>query len=463
MDLRHLRCFLAVAEELHFARAAERLHIEQSPLSHAGQMFLEHVPRIFTALQQARKSVKAVAAGYDGQLRVALSDGITPPRLSAFLMQCREDDPEVDIHLVEVPLSQQIKGLHDDLYDVGFAQSDEVSDGLLAELAWSDPLVVAVPVRHPLLTHKRIPLEEVLRYPLVMCDPHVCEGYCRQIAGVLRAVDVEPLVAEEVASLDLMLTLVSAGYALALVGGASQVAACRTTDVTSRPLAGLSPRLNTYLLRPDAAPTAPTPCADRLCAHRGAAPFYLAFRVAHPRRHALWAFVVCVQATRWTWETASRAHGMVLVLFHSSRLVLRTATCVKQGGTCAVRMRVGMQAGCSGECTCIARTRHDDGADWRTRMTRRKTMPAPLPLRLRCRQPHQQFGILRVGLGELASQFRRAFARLGGIKLGRVPFLAQRPGLVGPGSLPGQFAAFGVPACLRAAQRFVRQGRRLVP
>lgn len=146
MEFRHLRCFQAVAEELHFARAAERLHIEQSPLSRAikeleenfgtrlfirntrlsraGQVFKEHVPRIFTALPQAREGVKAVAAGYDGQLRVALSDGITPPRLSAFLMQCREDDPEVDIHLIEVPLSQQIRGLRDDLHDVGFAQSD---------------------------------------------------------------------------------------------------------------------------------------------------------------------------------------------------------------------------------------------------------------------------------------------------------------------------------------------------
>lgn len=280
MELRHLRCFNAVAEELHFARAAERLHIEQSPLSRAikeleeelgvrlferttrstrltraGQLLREHVARVFAALEQARSSVKAAAAGYHSQLRIAISDSITPPpRFTALLAQCRQAEPEVDIRLYEVPLSQQIKGLHDDLYDVGFAQSAEVGDGILAEPAWSDPLVVAVPARHPLLTHKRIPLEEVLRYPLVMCDPQLCEGYGRQIARVLRAVDAEPLVAEEVASLDLMLALVAAGYALALVGS-SQVVACRNPDVVGRPLAGRSPMLTTYLLRRDTDPS----------------------------------------------------------------------------------------------------------------------------------------------------------------------------------------------------------------
>lgn len=140
-------------------------------------------------------------------------------------------------------------GLREDLYDAGFAQPDDVGDGLLAVLAWHDPLVVAVPARHPLLTYKRIPLEEVLRYPLAMGDQHVCEGYCRQVIRVLRTVDTEPLVAEEVASLDLMLTLVSAGCALALLG-ASQIAA-------SRPLSGISPVLTTYLLRADTAPSEP--------------------------------------------------------------------------------------------------------------------------------------------------------------------------------------------------------------
>ncbi|WP_369051380.1 LysR family transcriptional regulator [Burkholderia gladioli] len=279
MELRHLRCFLAVAEELHFARAAEKLHIEQSPLSRAikeleedlgvqlfvrttrstrltraGKLFVEHVPRVFTALQQARDSVKAAANGFHGQLRVALSDGITPSRFSTFLALCRQEEPEIEIRLSEVPLAQQIKGLQGDLYDIGFAQSDDVDDGIIVEPVWDDPLMVAVPARHPLLAYKHLPLQDVLCYPLVLGDPRACEGFARQVDRILRRVDREPLVAERVVSIDLMMALVSAGFALGLAG-ASQIVASREPGIVARPLAGHTPVLTTYLLRSDNEPS----------------------------------------------------------------------------------------------------------------------------------------------------------------------------------------------------------------
>lgn len=273
MELRHMRCFLAVAEELHFARAAKRLHIEQSPLSRAikeleedlgaqlfvrttrstrltraGRMFLEHVPRVFASLQQAQDSVKAAANGFHGQLRIAFSDGVTTSCFSALLALCRQDEPEIEIRLSEVPLSQQIKGLQDDLYDVGFGQSDEVGDGLIAEPVWNDPLMAAVPARHPVLSYKHVPLDELLRYPLALSDTNTHEGHARQVERVLRRATQEPLVVERVASFDMMMTLVSAGFALGLAG-ASHIAASRESSVVARPLAGGSHVLTTYLLR----------------------------------------------------------------------------------------------------------------------------------------------------------------------------------------------------------------------
>lgn len=272
MDLRHLRCFLAVAQELHFARAAEKLHIEQSPLSRAikeleeelgirlfdrntrstrltrsGQVFMDHVPRVFAALTQARDSVRAVSAGYQRQLRIALSEDISQARLTALLSGCREEEPDTEIRLYEVPLAQQIKGLESDLYDLGFSQWTDVGEALSAVPAWSDTIVVVMPLRHPLLAYEKPPLNEVLRYPLVLCDPEVCEGCCRQLDRVLRATDMEPIVAERVASHDLMVTLVAAGYGLGFSTEA-HVSTSSHPEIVTRPLAGRTPLLTTYLI-----------------------------------------------------------------------------------------------------------------------------------------------------------------------------------------------------------------------
>lgn len=276
MELRHLRYFVAVGEELHFARAAERLHIEQSPLSRAikdlendlgvqllerdprgtrltwaGQVLLEDVRRIFVTIEQARGNARAAAAGYRGMLRIALSDGIAPQRLAALLASCRVDDPEVDLKLFEVPLSVQCKGLRSDLYDIGFSRSNDVGNGIIASAAWSDRLVAVIPARHPLLAFKHVPLEEMMKYPLVLFHPEACEGFHRQVERLLQPVQREPTVAEYVASHDLMHTLVSAGYGVGFTCEAQGVG-LQNSDVIVRPLAEPTPSLTTYILRPDA-------------------------------------------------------------------------------------------------------------------------------------------------------------------------------------------------------------------
>ena len=73
------------------------------------------------------------------------------------------------IRVFELPFSQQLKGLHKTCLDIGFALSDGVNDGLVAELAWSDPLSVIVPARHPLLAHVQVKLQDALKFPLVLC------------------------------------------------------------------------------------------------------------------------------------------------------------------------------------------------------------------------------------------------------------------------------------------------------
>lgn len=279
MELRHLRCFVAVAEELHFARAAARLHIEQSPLSRvikdleyrlgvqlferttrrtrltwAGTVLLEEAQRIFAVVDQARASVQGAAAGYRGRLRVALSDGVPQSRLAALLALCREEDPDVEISLSEVPSLVQAKGLQEGLFDLGFAQTKSQTEGLIAVPVWFDSLVVTLPARHQLLAHRQIPLEELTRHPLVLCDPQVCEGFWQQLQSVLKPIESRLTIAERVPTLDLMMALVAAGYGLGF-SSVARVTELNNPDVVTRLLAGNPTLLTTYLVRSDVEPS----------------------------------------------------------------------------------------------------------------------------------------------------------------------------------------------------------------
>jgi len=274
MELHHLRRFVILAEELHFTRAAERLHIEQSPLSRnikeleddlgvtlfyrdrrgtrltsAGRTLLKEARRLLSVMEQVRENVKAVASGLRGSLHIAVSDGVIDPRLSAFLAQCREEEPETEIHLSEVTLSEQLRGLRCGDFVFGLACTDEVGEAITAEPVWQDALLAAIPTRHPLLAHKATPLSALVDYPLILYEPQHCEGYYRELIRLLRPLETDLNAIEYAASQEMMLALVGAGYGIGFIT-ANRFALCRCPHVIIRPLKVDSAVLTTYLLRP---------------------------------------------------------------------------------------------------------------------------------------------------------------------------------------------------------------------
>jgi len=189
-----------------------------------------------------------VAAGLRGSLCIAVSDGAIDPRLSAFLARCREEEPEIEIHLSEVTLSEQVRGLHCGDFLLGFAHSDDVGEDIIAEPVWQDRLVVAVPIRHPLLAHKTIPLRALANQPLILCGSQYHDGHGTALSGTLCHWERDPHIIEQTVSQDMMLALVSAGYGIGFMTS-SRFALCRCPHVVSRPLAEDCAVITTYLLR----------------------------------------------------------------------------------------------------------------------------------------------------------------------------------------------------------------------
>jgi DNA-binding transcriptional LysR family regulator len=236
MELRLLRYFLAVAEEMHLARAAGRLGIEASPVSRAmrdlerqlnvhlfdrhsrrtkltraGQVLLVECRRVLATVEQAIRVTQGAAQGYQSHLRIAVCDSLAQPRIATLLARSREEEPELAIRLFEWPFAQQLKGLHDDLLDAGLALSNAVHPGLTAEAVWADPLAVVVPARHPLLAHAHVRLDDALRYPVVLYHPDADSGGHDQIQAALAGIPIIPKVVDRVTSLGVMLSAASPG------------------------------------------------------------------------------------------------------------------------------------------------------------------------------------------------------------------------------------------------------------
>ncbi|MGE0082589.1 MAG: LysR family substrate-binding domain-containing protein [Thiohalomonadaceae bacterium] len=185
------------------------------------------------------------------RLRLVISGTGAYPPLARLLSLQRIEEPDLGLSVHETSLGCQIQGLLTGQYDAGLAMCCDELGGLTANPIWEEPLALAVPARSALLAHTRVPLTEALHYPWVQWQSNTCTGINRQLARIFHGVSEPRKVVERVTSADLLMVLVAAGYGIGLAP-ASMIVACRPLGVVMRPLADVSPKLITYLLRPQA-------------------------------------------------------------------------------------------------------------------------------------------------------------------------------------------------------------------
>lgn len=276
MELRQVRYFLAVAEELHFGRAAERLRIVQPTVSQqvrrlerelgvtlfdrttravtltaAGHAFLPHARAMLDAEAAAVEAMAALRGERRSALRLGTNVGLGV-RLDAVLTALAERAPEVAVELVSAPPAARLNQVRDRHLDAAFIRGADRSPGLELLPVWNDDLVAALPVRHPLAAQQRISLRDLAELPLRIVpradNPHLVDT----LVEACRTAGFEPRPGPPFTTDQDTLAAIATGPPSWTVYYASQAAIQTAPRVVFRPLADPTPSLQTYLaVRPD--------------------------------------------------------------------------------------------------------------------------------------------------------------------------------------------------------------------
>jgi DNA-binding transcriptional LysR family regulator len=261
MELRTLRYFATLAEELHFGRAAKRLHISQPPLSRqitnleqelgvtlfdrtqrrvrltpAGSHFLHRVTGILADVTDAASSVRSVGRGEVGRLVVGFFLGASYNLLPLVLARFRARSPNVKLVLQDMSLPEVSDALRNNEIDVGFLRPPANDPSIVSEVLLREPIVAALPESSRFCRARRLRLTDLADEPFVMFNPVQSILYS-QIMNACHQAGFQPRVVEEARRPETILGLVGTGAGVALVAASVQMRGA--TGVVFKKISGL--------------------------------------------------------------------------------------------------------------------------------------------------------------------------------------------------------------------------------
>ena len=217
ISLRQLQYFLVLSEELHFGRAAKRLHISQPPLSaglrqleeelgvklldrdskgtrltSAGVIYAERIAKILGQLESARVAISNVVGGKEGNLAVGFLPSMVFRNITQVLTTFVDEYPKLNLQIDELNSTRQLDAIERHTLDVGFIHAMPLPDGINSHVLERERFVCCLPRGHRLVTRSRISLRELSGEKILMASRRDAVHYHDQLAALLRSAGLEP-------------------------------------------------------------------------------------------------------------------------------------------------------------------------------------------------------------------------------------------------------------------------------